>query len=70
MIKEYKKFFKQPFYKMEHIYTTERADVLNKKAVFSYLKQNREEAVILWGTALEMKEWNQYAIFNLLNANW
>ena len=34
LIKEYKRFFKKPFYKLEHIYTTEQSDVWNKKAVF------------------------------------
>lgn len=58
IIKEYKRFFKKPFYKLEHIFTTEYVDVLNKKAVFAYMKGLNEEAVINWGTALEMKDWH------------
>jgi len=46
LIKEYKRFFKKPFYKLEHIYTTEQSDVWNKKAVFTNLRGQHEEAVI------------------------
>lgn len=58
LIKEYKRFFKKPFYKLEHIFTTEFADVLNKKAVFANMRGLTEEAIISWGTAIEMKDWH------------
>ena len=51
LIKEYKIFFQHSFYKMEHIFTTDRSDVMNKKAVFATFRGEVEDALILWGTA-------------------
>jgi len=70
LIKEYKRFFKKPFYKLEHLYTTEPADVWNKKAVFSNMRGLTEEAIISWGNAIEMKDQHQYSILNLMIAKW
>ena len=34
------------------------------------MKGQFEEATILWGNCLEMKDWHPYATFNLLCARW
>ncbi len=58
---------------MEHIFTTDRADVMNKKAVFSTFRGEVEDALILWGTAHDStstSKSHQHTVYNLLIQKW
>ena len=65
LIKEYKRFFKRDYYKMEQPFVTQKPDVLNKKGVFAYLKGDEENAVQLWD-----KSQVRYAILNKMIYEW
>lgn len=51
LIKEYKKFFNRPFYKMEQPFIGKRADVYNKKAIMALCKNDDASAVKFWEEA-------------------
>lgn len=70
LIKEYKKSFKKTFYKLEHIFTTDPSDILNKKAVFSNFRGDDDIAVKYWNEALGMKKSHQDSVINLLFHRW
>jgi serine/threonine protein kinase len=70
LIKEYKKSFKKSFYKLEHIFTTDNPDILNKKAVFNNFKGDDTSAINYWNEALAMKRSHQDSVINLLFHRW
>lgn len=70
LIKEYKKSFKKSFYKLEHIFTTDNPDILNKKAVFMNFRGNDGTAIDYWNEALGMKKSHQDSVVNLLFHRW
>jgi len=70
LIKEYKKSFKRTFYKLEHIFTTDQSDILNKKAVFNNFRGADSTAIAYWNQALEMKKTHQDSVINLLFHRW
>ena len=47
LIREYKKYFKKPIYKMENPFVGKKADVYNKKGIVA-LFQNREGEALHW----------------------
>lgn len=69
-MKEYKKSFKKNFHKLEHIFTTDNPDIMNKKAVFSNFRGNDELAVKYWNEALSMKNSHQDSVINFLFHRW
>lgn len=70
LIKEYKKSFNKSFYKLEHIFTTDNPDILNKKAVFNNFRGNDIAAISFWNEALAMKKSHQDSVVNLLFHRW
>lgn len=56
LIREYKKYFQKPFYKMEQPFIGKRADVLNKQGVVAFFNKRTEEAVSLWNQAIQLSE--------------
>lgn len=70
LISEYKKSFKRSFYKLEHIFTTDNPDILNKRAVFTNFRGNDRTAVELWNEAMAMKKSHQDSLINLLFHRW
>ena len=70
LIKEYKKSFNKSFHKLEHIFTTDEPDILNKKAVFSNFRGNDEVAEKYWNEALMLKKSHQDSVVNYLFHRW
>ena len=70
LIKEYKKSFKKSFHKLEHIFTTDGSDILNKKAVFSNFRGNDEIAEKCWNEALAKNKSHQDSVVNYLFHKW
>lgn len=51
LIREYKKFFQKPFYKMEQPYVGKKADVFNKKGIVALFNNKEGEALKCWSEA-------------------
>lgn len=51
LIREYKKFFQKPFYKMEHPYVGKKADVFNKRGIVSLFHGDEGAAIRYWSEA-------------------
>ena len=51
LIREYKKFFQKPFYKMEHPYVGKKADVFNKQGIVALFNGEEGKALGFWSEA-------------------
>ena len=70
MIKDYKKFFMRPFYKMELPVIGKRTDVCNKKAIIALSRGEDELALKLWEDAIKMKDEHFDSKMNFLMYKW
>jgi hypothetical protein len=70
LIKDYKKFFMRPFYKMELPVIGKRTDVCNKKAIIALSRGEDDEALRLWEEAIKMKDEHFDSKMNFLMYKW
>lgn len=70
LIQQYKHFFNKPFYKFEQPFVSQRPEVLNRKAVFAFLREEFDQAQNFWKQAVDMDEQDLPAKINSLLMNW
>lgn len=70
LIKEYKKYFQKPSYKMETPFIGKRADTLNKLAIFEFFNQNMKKAQEFWSEALKLNDRHFDSQVNLSMYRW
>ena len=51
LIREYKKYFQKPFYKMETPFVGKKADVYNKNGIVALFHNKEGEALRMWQEA-------------------
>ena len=51
LIREYKKYFQRPFYKMEQPFVGKKADVYNKRGIVALFRNREGEALSMWQEA-------------------
>ena len=70
LIKDYKKFFQRPFYKMELPVVGKRTDVCNKKAIMALCRGEEDLALKYWEEAQQMKDEHFDTSMNYLIYKW
>ena len=70
LLKEYKKFFKRSFYKMEIPVVVRLTDVLNKKAIMALSRGEGDLALRIWEESHNMKEEHFDTTLNFLTYKW
>ena len=56
LIREYKKFFQKPFYKMEHPFVGKKADVFNKLGIVALFRGEEGKALSCWSQARSISD--------------
>ncbi len=69
-MRDYKKFFMRPFYKMELPVIGKRTDVCNKKAISALARGDDQLALKYWEEAMHMKDEHFDTKLNYLIYQW
>jgi hypothetical protein len=70
LIRDYKKFFMRPFYKMELPVVGKKTDVCNKKAISALARGEDQLALKYWEEAMNMKDEHFDTKLNYLLYQW
>lgn len=70
LVREYKKFFKKPIYKMETPFVGKKADVYNKKGIVALFHNKEKDALEWWSKARLLSDRHFDSVCNFVMHRW